>query len=192
MTVHTTLPGVQFYAGNFIGGCPAGKGGAAYGDRHGFCLETQFYPDSPNRPGFPSCVLKAGEEYHSTTIFSFSHLDSPGRAESALTDEYPQTARASLCGLPKERRNTMTANEKKALMVNACKVRMGVIESTHAAKAGHPGGSLSSAELFTYLYFKELNRGPQGPAEVGQGPVCALQGPRRPGALLHPGHEGLL
>ncbi len=77
MDVSTTLPGVQFYAGNFLKGCPAGKGGAAYGDRHGFCLETQFYPDSPNRPGFPSCVLKAGEEYHSTTIFSFSHLDSP-------------------------------------------------------------------------------------------------------------------
>ena len=51
----------------------------------------------------------------------------------------------------------MTANEKKMLMVNACKVRIGVIESTHAAKAGHPGGSLSAAELFAWLYFKELN-----------------------------------
>ena len=55
----------------------------------------------------------------------------------------------------------MTANEKKMLMVNACKVRIGVIESTHAAKAGHPGGSLSAAELFAWLYFKELNVDPK-------------------------------
>ena len=57
----------------------------------------------------------------------------------------------------------MTANEKKQLMVNACKVRMGVIESVHAAKAGHPGGSLSAADMFTYLYFKELNVDPANP-----------------------------
>ena len=57
----------------------------------------------------------------------------------------------------------MTANEKKQLMITACKVRMGVIEGTHAAKAGHPGGSLSAAGLFTYLYFKELNVDPQNP-----------------------------
>ena len=57
----------------------------------------------------------------------------------------------------------MTANEKKQLMATACKVRMGVIEGTHAAKAGHPGGSLSAADLFTYLYFKELNVDPQNP-----------------------------
>ncbi len=46
----------------------------------------------------------------------------------------------------------MTEIEKKQFKINACKVRMGIIESTHAAKAGHPGGSLSSADLFTYLY----------------------------------------
>lgn len=57
----------------------------------------------------------------------------------------------------------MTANEKKQLMITACKVRMGVIEGTHAAKAGHPGGSLSAADLFTYLYFKELNVDPENP-----------------------------
>lgn len=57
----------------------------------------------------------------------------------------------------------MTANEKKRLMEAACKVRMGVIESTHAAKCGHPGGSLSAADLFTYLYFKELNIDPRNP-----------------------------
>ena len=48
----------------------------------------------------------------------------------------------------------MTAQEKKQLEMMACKVRMGVIEGTHSAKAGHPGGSLSAADLFTFLYFK--------------------------------------
>ena len=48
----------------------------------------------------------------------------------------------------------MTANEKKQLQIAACKVRMGIIEGTHAAKAGHPGGSLSAADMFAYLYFK--------------------------------------
>ena len=57
----------------------------------------------------------------------------------------------------------MTANEKKALRINACKVRMGIIEGTYAAKSGHPGGSLSSADLFTYLYFRELNVDPAQP-----------------------------
>ena len=57
----------------------------------------------------------------------------------------------------------MTSNEKKQLQINACKVRMGVIESTHGAKAGHPGGSLSAAEVFTYLYFKEMNIDPKNP-----------------------------
>ena len=67
----TSMPGVQFYTGNFIQGCPPGKGGAAYGNRHGFCLETQFFPDSPNKPGFPSCVLRAGEEFYSKTSYGF-------------------------------------------------------------------------------------------------------------------------
>ena len=58
---------------------------------------------------------------------------------------------------------SMTPNEKKQLQITACKVRMGVIESTHSAKAGHPGGSLSAAEVFTYLYFKELNIDPANP-----------------------------
>ena len=57
----------------------------------------------------------------------------------------------------------MTLNEKKQLQLTACKVRMGVIESTHGAKAGHPGGSLSAAEVFTYLYFKEMNIDPTNP-----------------------------
>ena len=57
----------------------------------------------------------------------------------------------------------MTSSEKKQLSIMACKVRMGVIESTHGAKAGHPGGSLSAAEVFTYLYFKEMNIDPKNP-----------------------------
>ena len=57
----------------------------------------------------------------------------------------------------------MTANEKKQLMAAACKVRMGVIKGTHAAKAGHPGGSLSAADLFTYLYFREMKVDPADP-----------------------------
>ncbi len=51
----------------------------------------------------------------------------------------------------------MTSSEKKQLQITACKVRMGVVESTYGAKAGHPGGSLSAAEVYTYLYFKEMN-----------------------------------
>ena len=57
----------------------------------------------------------------------------------------------------------MTANEIKQLSILACKVRMGIIESTNAAKCGHPGGSMSAAEMFTYLYFKELNVDPKNP-----------------------------
>ena len=57
----------------------------------------------------------------------------------------------------------MTSNELKELQILACKVRMGIIESTHAAKCGHPGGSMSAADMFTYLYFKELNVDPKNP-----------------------------
>ena len=57
----------------------------------------------------------------------------------------------------------MTPEAKKQLCITACKVRMGVIESTYGAKAGHPGGSLSAAEVYTYLYFKEMNIDPKNP-----------------------------
>lgn len=70
----TTQPGVQFYAGNFLDGCPAGKGGAPYGNRWGFCLEAQHYPDSPHHAEFPSTVLRAGTEYHEKTEYRFSIL----------------------------------------------------------------------------------------------------------------------
>ena len=80
METLTTLPGVQFYSGNFLDGCPAGKGGAPYAKRWGFCLETQYFPDSPNRPGFPSCVLRAGEEHRSATVYRFS-VPAPGELD---------------------------------------------------------------------------------------------------------------
>ena len=75
----------------------------------------------------------------------------------------------------------MTANEKKALRVNACKVRMGIIEGTYAAKSGHPGGSLSSAELFTYLYFKELNVDPAQPRKPDRDRFVLSKGHCAPG-----------
>ena len=57
----------------------------------------------------------------------------------------------------------MTVQEKKQLMATACKVRMNAVRGVHAAKAGHPGGSLSAADMFTYLYFKEMNIDPTNP-----------------------------
>jgi aldose 1-epimerase len=72
MEVLTTEPGVQFYTGNFLDGTLKGKGGKAYNKRFGFCLETQHYPDSPNKPKFPSTELKPGAKYDTTTVFRFS------------------------------------------------------------------------------------------------------------------------
>jgi len=72
LEVLTTEPGVHFYSGNFLDGTFAGKGGRIYGRRHGLCLETQHFPDSPNQPGFPSTVLRPGETYRTTTVFRFS------------------------------------------------------------------------------------------------------------------------
>ncbi|OUN21047.1 transketolase [Pseudoflavonifractor sp. An85] len=75
----------------------------------------------------------------------------------------------------------MTAAEKKQLAVTACKVRMGVIEGTHAAKAGHPGGSLSAADLFTYLYFKEMNVDPANPKDENRDRFVLSKGHTAPG-----------
>ena len=71
MKVETTLPGIQFYAGNLLTDCPPGKGGAGYGRRCAFCLETQFYPDSPNKPSFPQPLLEKGGIWEHTTVFRF-------------------------------------------------------------------------------------------------------------------------
>ncbi|HEY1337817.1 MAG TPA: aldose epimerase family protein [Bryobacteraceae bacterium] len=72
MEVWTTEPGMQFYTGNFLDGTIKGKGGKAYPFRGAFCMETQHYPDSPNKPNFPSTVLKPGQTYHTTTVYRFS------------------------------------------------------------------------------------------------------------------------
>lgn len=69
LEVMSDLPGVQLYTGNFIDGTETGKGGITLNQHYGFCLETQFYPDTPNQPSFPQCTFKAGERYKSTTIF---------------------------------------------------------------------------------------------------------------------------
>jgi len=71
MDIATTEPGVQFYSGNFLDGSVTGKAGHVYGKRYGFCLETQHFPDSPNHPGFPSTVLRPGQEYRSKTVLTF-------------------------------------------------------------------------------------------------------------------------
>lgn len=71
LEVSTTEPGVQLYTGNYLDGKLIGKSGKAYGRRSGFCLETQHYPDSPNKPTFPTTVLKAGIRFRSSTVFKF-------------------------------------------------------------------------------------------------------------------------
>jgi aldose 1-epimerase len=71
LEVATTEPGMQFYTGNFLDGTLKGKGGQTYAKRAGFCLETQHYPDSPNKPAFPTTLLKPGATYQTTTIYKF-------------------------------------------------------------------------------------------------------------------------
>ena len=70
MEIYTTQPAVQFYTGNFLDGSLSGDG-KSYAKHAGLCLETQHYPDSPNRPDYPSTVLRPGETYHQTTVHKF-------------------------------------------------------------------------------------------------------------------------
>ena len=84
----------------------------------------------------------------------------------------------------------MTANEKKQLQITAAKVRMGIIESTHGAKAGHPGGSLSATEMFTYLYFKELNIDPKNPKAPDRDRFVLSKGHTAPGLYAALAHRG--
>ena len=65
-------PGIQVYAGNFLDGSLTGKKGITYNQRASVCLETQKYPDTPNKPEWPSAVLRPGEKYMSQCIFKFS------------------------------------------------------------------------------------------------------------------------
>jgi len=71
LEISTTEPGIQLYSGNFLDGRLTGKSDQPYVHRGGFCLETQHYPDSPNRPEFPSTILRPGKTYETTTKFKF-------------------------------------------------------------------------------------------------------------------------
>ena len=84
----------------------------------------------------------------------------------------------------------MTSQEKKQLCIAACKVRMGIIEATHAAKCGHPGGSLSAADMFTYLYNKELNVDPANPKWEGRDRFVLSKGHTAPGLYAALAHRG--
>lgn len=75
LEVYTTEPGIQFYAGNFLDGTVKGKAGIAYPKRSAVCLETQKYPDTPNKKDWPSATLRPGEKYQSETIFKFSVVE---------------------------------------------------------------------------------------------------------------------
>jgi aldose 1-epimerase len=72
MEISTTEPGIQFYSGNFLDGTITGKSGKVYQKHFGFCLETQHFPDSPNKPNFPSTILNPGQKYSTHTIHKFS------------------------------------------------------------------------------------------------------------------------
>ena len=72
MEVFSDLPGVQLYIGNFLDGSLKSKKGMNYIKRSGFCLETQFFPNSPNTESFPTTILQPGENFNSKTSFKFS------------------------------------------------------------------------------------------------------------------------
>lgn len=76
LTVYTDMPGMQVYNANFVPGDLRGKNGAQYGAHHGLCLETQFYPDSPNQANFPSATLAADKPFQSVTEYRLSRPDS--------------------------------------------------------------------------------------------------------------------
>ena len=84
----------------------------------------------------------------------------------------------------------MTPNDKKQLRMTACKVRQGIIESTYCAKCGHPGGSLSAADMFTYLYFKELNVDPTNPKWEDRDRFVLSKGHTAPGRYAALAHRG--
>ena len=71
LEVYTNEPGIQVYTGNFLDGTATGKNGVVYNKRASVCLETQHYPDTPNKPEWPSAVLEPGQTYHSECIFKF-------------------------------------------------------------------------------------------------------------------------
>ena len=84
----------------------------------------------------------------------------------------------------------MTELEKKQLQITACKIRMGIIDATHGAKAGHPGGSLSATEMFTYLYFREMNIDPKNPKWDDRDRFVLSKGHTAPGLYSALAHRG--
>ena len=84
----------------------------------------------------------------------------------------------------------MTFEEKRGLQITACKIRMGIINATHGAKAGHPGGSLSATEMFTYLYFKEMNIDPKNPKWADRDRFVLSKGHTAPGLYSTLAHRG--
>ena len=84
----------------------------------------------------------------------------------------------------------MTKEEEITLRKTACKVRIGVLTATHGAKAGHPGGSLSAADVFTYLYFRELNIDPSRPKKVGRDRFVLSKGHTAPGLYAALAYRG--
>ena len=77
LAISTTEPGVQFYAGNFLDGTLYGTSGHQYREGDGLALETQHFPDSPNKPQFPSTILRPGQTYRTTTEYRFT---APGQS----------------------------------------------------------------------------------------------------------------
>jgi len=73
MEVRTTKPGMQFYSGNFLTSAIHGKSGKTYDKHYAFCLETQYFPDSPNQPQFPNSIFRPGDKYYHKTVYSFSN-----------------------------------------------------------------------------------------------------------------------
>jgi aldose 1-epimerase len=71
MELSATAPGVQFYSGNFLDGSTHGKSGTAYQQHAGLCLEPQYFPDSPNQPGFPCATLRPGEVFSNRILLKF-------------------------------------------------------------------------------------------------------------------------
>ena len=87
LIVYTDEPGMQVYSGNFLDGTAKGKGGVEYQFRTAICLESQKYPDTPNKPEWPSALLKAGETYNSHCIFAFAIYEPEEIAEEEIAAE---------------------------------------------------------------------------------------------------------
>ena len=84
----------------------------------------------------------------------------------------------------------MTSSEKKQLQITACKIRIGAIDAVYGAKAGHPGGSLSAADVYTYLYFKEMNIDPKNPKWADRDRFVLSKGHTTPGLYSTLAHRG--